>query len=727
MKHKKSARKYAASGKLKQAIQARHKHQKLKKQIERRKGSRKSDGKFQSSDQRPTHGDEEEEEEEESTMHKGKNAKNAVEFDGSSDEGGLGGGDDVSDESEASDDEDGSFASVDDLEDEDDGATHLVQLSKLAEKDPEFYKYLQENDKELLEFNLDEKMDGISDDDMEVGIPSGDEDEDEGTPTLTLEILRGWQKAILEHRSLRALRKLLVAFRAASYTNDEEANVAWIINNSTVFDKVVTTALKYTPLVLDHHIPYRKLQNGRYKPPLQSPKQQTLTRLVSTFFMSILRLLSQITDPQLLVTCLVESANLVPYIVGNRRVVKAYLKTCLGLWSSPNIDTKDEMETEDQDDSGSDKVRISAFLCIRKVALGSDESLLEMVLKGTYTTFLRNCKSTSVHSLPAINLMKNTGADIYSINLATSYQHAFGYIRQLAVTLRNTLKAKPASSKESEKSGQGKSKKSSGEPYKQVYNWQFVHAVDFWSQLLSRNCESDSESELRPLIYPLVQVTLGVVKLVPTVRYYPLHLHLISSLLDLSRHTHTYIPLPPYLLAILTSLVSITKPKPSTLKPLDLEVIIRVPTSYLKTRVLLDNIIDEVIYLLSEWGAGVQNSIAFPELIVPVLVSLKRCIKITKQSGHRGKGSGSGGDERPTKAIKTLIERLEEGREWVQERRKHVGFAPNDRSQVDKWQNAVKVGETPVGKYAAVLKKTRERNRKLLEKARRGEEEYLRQ
>ncbi|KAG8811132.1 Nucleolar Complex 2 protein [Serendipita sp. 401] len=240
-------------------------------------------------------------------------------------------------------------------------------------------------------------MDGISDDDMEVGIPSGDEDEDEGTPTLTLEILRGWQKAILEHRSLRALRKLLVAFRAASYTNDEEANVAWIINNSTgecdpelnvtesyepiVFDKVVTTALKYTPLVLDHHIPYRKLQNGRYKPPLQSPKQQTLTRLVSTFFMSILRLLSQITDPQLLVTCLVESANLVPYIVGNRRVVKAYLKTCLGLWSSPNIDTKDEMETEDQDDSGSDKVRISAFLCIRKVALGSDESLLEMVLK----------------------------------------------------------------------------------------------------------------------------------------------------------------------------------------------------------------------------------------------------------------------------------------------------------------------------------------------------------
>ena len=30
-----------------------------------------------------------------------------------------------------------------------------------------------------------------------------------------------------------------------------------------VFDKVVTTALKYTPMVLDHHIPYRALNDGR--------------------------------------------------------------------------------------------------------------------------------------------------------------------------------------------------------------------------------------------------------------------------------------------------------------------------------------------------------------------------------------------------------------------------------------------------------------------------------
>jgi hypothetical protein len=44
MKAKKSARKYAASGKLKQAIQARHQHKQMKKKIEGRQ-ARKAKGK----------------------------------------------------------------------------------------------------------------------------------------------------------------------------------------------------------------------------------------------------------------------------------------------------------------------------------------------------------------------------------------------------------------------------------------------------------------------------------------------------------------------------------------------------------------------------------------------------------------------------------------------------------------------------------------------------------
>ena len=85
---------------------------------------------------------------------------------------------------------------------------------------------------------------------------------------------------------------------------------------------------------------------------------------------------------------------------------------------------------------------------------------------------------------------------------AAAYQHAFSYIRQLAVHLRNSMKVK------------------SKEAYKQVYNWQYVHCVDFWSLVLAKSCDPvaeatrGQESELRPLIYPLTQVSLGAIKYV---------------------------------------------------------------------------------------------------------------------------------------------------------------------------------------------------------------------
>jgi nucleolar complex protein 2 len=107
------------------------------------------------------------------------------------------------------DDDDASFASVDeldgapvgrnlssaftqDLDYVDEGATHMLELSKLAEKDPEFYKYLQEHDHDLLEFDVDDD-DDVEDADDNVGEPDATQ-----LPTLTKNILRTWQKSLLE-------------------------------------------------------------------------------------------------------------------------------------------------------------------------------------------------------------------------------------------------------------------------------------------------------------------------------------------------------------------------------------------------------------------------------------------------------------------------------------------------------------------------------------------------
>ncbi|KAI0656297.1 Noc2-domain-containing protein [Cubamyces menziesii] len=691
----KSTRKFAASGQLKKTIQARRKFRDIKKKAEKRKGGK---GK-----EREVHEDEDVSEDEEQDVE-----ETSGKFKGMSVDDFLGGGfmqgdsdeegsqvweamsEDEEDEEEGSEyaDDNESFADVDDLEDE--GEAHLMELSKLAEKDPEFYKYLQENDRELLEFSLNDANAAVDED--------GDEDaeamEEDTTPVLTKEILQRWQKALLDHRSLKALRKMLIAFRSAAHMNEEDQVLAWRIDSSTVYNKLVTTALRYTPVVLEHHCPYRSLPSGKFKAPTQTNKWKTLQKLILSYFHNVLHLMGQISDDDMLRLAFTETAKLVPYVTSSRKTVKAYLKTCLNYWSSAE-----------------DSVRISAFLSVRRLAAATDESIVDLVLKNTYLTLVRSCKSTSAHTLPAINLMKNSASELFCADHAASYQHAFGYIRQLAIHLRNSMKTKTK------------------EAYKQVYNWQYVHCVDFWALVIARACDKQTlierggqESELKALIYPLVQVALGAARLIHNARSFPFHLHIVRSILHLTRHTNTYVPLAPYLLPILTSTLSASsKPKPSTLRPLDFETHIRAPQQYLKTRVYNEGLAEESAFLLAEYLASppVQGSIGFPEVIVPIVLLLRKAIKGAK--GAQGKLAKT----KEAGIAKALVDRIEESGRWAEQKRKGVVFAPGKMGEVERWEESLKVEDSPLARYVKVQRKAREKRRKLVEKAREGSDEIL--
>ncbi|KAF7791583.1 hypothetical protein EIP86_002600 [Pleurotus ostreatoroseus] len=700
----KATRKFAASGQLKKTIQQRRKHQDIKRKVERRKGSRKGKEKQQARDvEEEDDGDENVEAAD--TRFKGMSVDDFLGggfLEGEDDEEDMGIEDESEDEDEDEDGEeeemsdDGSFASVDDLDDDDEGQAHLIELSKLAEKDPEFYKYLQENDKELLDFNPD-----AADNDENM---SGDEEEEsESIPVLTKAVLQTWQKALLEQRSLRALRKLLVAFRSAVHMNEEDQVLAWTIDSPSIYSKLVTTSLKYTPVVLTHHCPHKTTSDGKFKGPAQSHKWKTLQKLILSYFHNAMHLITQLTDRDMLVLALTETAKLLPYVTSSRKAVKVYLKTCLDLWSS-----------------GEDDVRIAAFLSVRRVAASSDESLMDLALKvsdqylldvakpdtipcqNTYLTFVRACKSTSAHTLPSINLMKNTASELYTMNHATAYQHAFGYIRQLAILLRNSMKVK------------------SKEAYKQVYNWQFVHCIDFWAIVLARACnrmgeaERGSESELRPLIYPLIQITLGAIKLIPNSRSYPYHMHLVRSLLHLTQNTNTYVPLAPALLPVLTStLTSSAAPKASTLRPLDFDTTLRAPQQYLKTRVYAEGVVEEAAFLLAEYlsSTPVHASVGFPEIVVPIIAAMRRATKAAQKGKWKGK---------EVSTMKALVERIEESAKWVEDKRRGISFGPGKMGEVENWESDVKVEETPLGKYVRILRKAREKQKKIVAKRTNG-------
>ena len=125
-------------------------------------------------------------------------------------------------------------------------------------------------------------------------------------------------------------------------------------------------------------------------------------------------------------------------------------------------------------------------------------------------------------------------------------------------------------------------------------------------------------------------------------------------------------------------------------------------------------VLEEAIFLFVEWAAAphVQGSVAFPELMVPIIATLEKSCK------HATGGKEAG-------IVKGSLERVEEGVKWIDEKRKTVTFAPRNTDQVRMWERDLNAEEVPLVKYLKSQRKMREKRRKLLEKAREGEEEYL--
>lgn len=317
--------------------------------------------------------------------------------------------------------------------------------------------------------------------------------------------------------------------------------------------------------------------------------------------------------------------------------------------------------------------------------------MLDFCLKSAYHSIVRNTKTTTIYNIDSINLMKNSASELYSLNLVSSYQQAFGFIRQLAIHLRNCLKTKTP------------------ESYQAVYNWQYVHCLDFWSIVLSTTCDKErgQESTLQPLIYPLVQAATGATRLIPTSRYFPLRFHIVQSLLRLMQRTGTYIPLAPILLEMLESSEFTRKSKPSTLVTLDFQTLIRVPKTYLRTKVYADQIVEETIYYLLEFLNLFAKNIAFPELVVPIIMTLKRVNKTSKSSRDVA-------NAKLVSSVKSLLEKIQRQSSFILERRATVDYAPKDIVKVEAFL-ASHTAETPIEAATRLARKVRSEKRALLQ------------
>lgn len=580
-----------------------------------------------------------------------------------------------------------------DSDSESDVGDFKEQLDRLAKDDPEFHKVLQKDEPEVfddldnLELSEDEQPEPKR---KKQKKQDDSEDEAQGNE-LDMKTVKKWRAALQEQHSLRAAKEVVIAFRSAAQSSSSEAEekeFKYSVSNPQVYHELLTTALKEISKVFEHHLPVQDAKNGKVHVPTESKKFKTLGPILRSQISGILHLLDHLSDPATLRLTLTSLLPLLPYLLSFKKLVRDVSRAVTVVWSSH---------------SNTEATRIAAFLVMRRLTVIGDAGIRENVLKATYQALVKGSRNTTVHTMAGVNLMKNSAAELWGLaggEGGVAYTTAFTFIRSLAMHLRSSIT------------------NNSNESYKTVYNWQYVHSLDFWGRVLAMHC-TESTSPLQALIYPFVQVTLGALRLIPTATYFPLRFQLVRCLLRVSLATGTYIPLAAPLYEVLNSAEMRKPPKPTTLKPLDFNTTIRAPKSYLRTRTYQDGVAEQVQELLSEFFYIWTKNIAFPELALPVTVMLRRWLKEVNQ---RGKGKGGNNNTKINSAVQLLVQKLEANSKWVEEKRAKVEFAPNHRQGVDSFLKDVTEQKTPLGAYVVGQRKTREEKAKVLEESRKEEE-----
>uniref|UniRef100_A0A2P2M6A3 Uncharacterized protein MANES_17G118000 n=1 Tax=Rhizophora mucronata TaxID=61149 RepID=A0A2P2M6A3_RHIMU len=551
-------------------------------------------------------------------------------------------------------------------------------ILRLVEEDPEFYHFLQEHDRELLEFDdedIEEEADTEVDVEMQVDEKIrhhkiSEKEEKPSQNVITTEMVESWCTSVQENGTIGAIRSLLRAFRMACHYGDDvgdDSSTKFMMMSSGVFNKIMLFVLGEMDGILRKllGLPTFGGKKENVVNLMSTRKWKNYSHLVKSYLGNTLHVLNQMTDAQMISFTLRRLKYSSIILAAFPSLLRKYIKIALHFWGT-----------------GGGALSVVSFLFLRDLCIRLGSDCLDECFKGMYKAYVLNCQFVNAVKLQHIQFLSNCVVEFLGVDLPTAYQHAFIFIRQLAAILQDAITMKTK------------------ESFRKVYEWKFMNCLELWTGAI---CAYSSEADFRPLAYPLAQIISGVARLVPTARYFPLRLWCVRMLNRISASTGTFIPVSMLLLDMLDMKELNRPPTGGVGKAVDLRTVLKVSKPTLRTRSFQEACIFAVVEEIAEHLAQWSYSVAFFELSFIPATRLRSFIKTSKV-------------ERFCREMRQLIRQIEANSAFTNERRKSVTFLPNDPAAASFVEDEKKLESSPLSKYVTTLReRAQQRNDSLME------------
>ncbi|CAG2167082.1 unnamed protein product [Oppiella nova] len=208
---------------------------------------------------------------------------------------------------------------------------HKKSLQSLKETDKEFYEFLQQNDKQLLDFDInDEDVDEDSEEDNELDTEG---DQSEGISKLSVKQVNDWSHRLEDKADIETIKSVVKWFRRAVNQTSGESDGQ--IMNAEVFNAITNVCL--IDLLPAVHKILKLPQIGsnewssdvKVMDPTKSRNWKKVMAVMKCYLTDVIKMVGSVSEQSLKTTLLRHILHLIPFLITFPHLIKRVLKQTL--------------------------------------------------------------------------------------------------------------------------------------------------------------------------------------------------------------------------------------------------------------------------------------------------------------------------------------------------------------------------------------------------------------